>query len=205
MAAERIDILARGVIVVAGHVLVCRALDAAGSPRYAYLPGGHVEPGESAADAVARELLEEAGLAVEVGACVHVHEQRFSQRKKNQAKKSGTVERHEYTLTFLARIRPAVANVFHVEHPPTVLPSTTPTTPAAPRPQLPPVASLEPHIDFAWLPLDGIAAAHSSAVALRPDAHARWLALHAPALTRGDTPPTTIATERAPAHPNAPA
>ncbi|MBW2493240.1 MAG: NUDIX domain-containing protein [Deltaproteobacteria bacterium] len=37
------------------------------------LPGGHVEPGESVAQAVAREVLEETGFAIEVGRLVGVY------------------------------------------------------------------------------------------------------------------------------------
>ncbi len=37
------------------------------------LPGGHVEPGESVAQAVAREVLEETGFAVEVGRLIGVY------------------------------------------------------------------------------------------------------------------------------------
>jgi mutator protein MutT len=52
-----------------GHALVGRraadALDAAGLDEF---PGGKVEPGESPADAAARECLEEAGIAVSIDA-----------------------------------------------------------------------------------------------------------------------------------------
>ena len=45
------------------RVLLCRNV----KHGYCYLPGGHVEFGESAAGALAREFLEESGLRVRVG------------------------------------------------------------------------------------------------------------------------------------------
>jgi 8-oxo-dGTP pyrophosphatase MutT (NUDIX family) len=65
-----IEMISRGVLVEHGRVLVCRNL----TKGHAYLPGGHIEPGETAAEAVARELAEEAGLAVRVGGCLVVAE-----------------------------------------------------------------------------------------------------------------------------------
>ncbi|MEL6797848.1 MAG: NUDIX domain-containing protein [Planctomycetota bacterium] len=56
------EVIARGLIIEAGKVLVCQNL----AKGYSYLPGGHVDPGETAAAALAREFLEECGLGVEV-------------------------------------------------------------------------------------------------------------------------------------------
>lgn len=75
----------------AGRMLLCRNQ----KHDYTYLPGGHVEPGETAADALAREFTEETGLRVRVGALILANENLFEQRGK---------PRHEYSL------------VFHVEH-----------------------------------------------------------------------------------------
>lgn len=93
--ATKIETLARGVLVDGrGRILLCRDL----RRDYLYLPGGHVEPGETAASALLRELAEETDLPtarLAVGGLGLVAEQLFEQR--------GT-RRHEYSL------------VFHVEH-----------------------------------------------------------------------------------------
>lgn len=88
---SEIEVLARGIAWREGRVLLCRNL----KHGYTYLPGGHVEPHESAAEACSREFMEETGMAVLVGAPLLASELRFTQRGKR---------RHEITL------------VFHVEH-----------------------------------------------------------------------------------------
>ncbi len=86
-----IETIARGVAVSDHSVLLCHDLRGG----YAYLPGGHVEFGESAEDALAREFLEECGEPVAVGSLITTFENRFIQRGK---------PRHELNL------------MFHVEH-----------------------------------------------------------------------------------------
>lgn len=93
MPQSTIEVIARGVWWWRDQLLVCRNL----KHGYSYLPGGHVEFGESCADALRREFQEEAGIVPEVGAMLAVIELRFNQRGR---------ERHE------------VSTVFHVKHGP---------------------------------------------------------------------------------------
>ena len=87
---KEIEVLARGICLREGQILLCRNRGA----DYWYLPGGHVEPGESAERALRREFLEETGKAVGVGRLVLVHENRFVQKGKS---------RHEYSFVFEVR------------------------------------------------------------------------------------------------------
>lgn len=87
-----IEFIARGVLLNEGRILVCTNL----TRGYHYLPGGHVEFGESAAQALARELIEETGLRLKPDRLLLVAEERFH---------NGARPRHEVNL------------VFHVEHP----------------------------------------------------------------------------------------
>ena len=58
-----IETIARGVCVRGGKVLLCRAKGGATT----YLPGGHIEFGETGRKALVREIKEELGLAAEAG------------------------------------------------------------------------------------------------------------------------------------------
>jgi 8-oxo-dGTP diphosphatase len=56
---NNIHILSRAVIIDQGHILLCKALDLPIS--FYFLPGGHIEHGESVRTALLRELVEETG------------------------------------------------------------------------------------------------------------------------------------------------
>lgn len=61
---QNIHVLSRAVVIDQGHILVCQTLDLPIS--FYFLPGGHVEYGESVENTVLRELREEAGVEAKV-------------------------------------------------------------------------------------------------------------------------------------------
>ena len=73
-----IETIARGVCRRDGLLLLCRAK---GSDT-TYLPGGHVEFGETGREALAREMREECGLDVRTGEFLGVVENSFVQHGK---------------------------------------------------------------------------------------------------------------------------
>ncbi len=85
-----IEFIARGLVMRGNSVLICRNR----AHNYGFLPGGHVEFGESAATAVAREIEEEAGLSCKVGPLLFISENTFHSK----------------------RVHHEVNWVFHVEH-----------------------------------------------------------------------------------------
>ncbi len=91
-----IEVIARGCLVEESRVLLCRNL----KHGYLFLPGGHVEFGESAAVAVAREFLEESGLVVRVRELALASEGVFTTKKHLH---------HEVNLVFLVE-RPGAAS-----------------------------------------------------------------------------------------------
>lgn len=73
-----IEVVARGVLSRQGKVLLCRAKGG----RRTYLPGGHVDFGETAREALVREMKEECALDVTVGDFLGVLESTFVQDGK---------------------------------------------------------------------------------------------------------------------------
>lgn len=119
-ATPSIEVIARGLLFRGGAILLCQNT----KHGYFYLPGGHVDPSETAINACIREFIEETGLAVRA---IDPDAARPDLIAEVLFQQSGR-PRHEYTL------------VFHVEHVPTDA-----------YPELPEqVASVEPGLAFAW-------------------------------------------------------
>ena len=73
---KHIETIARGVCIVDGKVLLCLPKDRS----YSYLPGGHIEFGETGREALVREMKEETGLDATAGRFLGVVESRFVQK-----------------------------------------------------------------------------------------------------------------------------
>jgi len=74
----RTEIIARGVCVKNGKILLCRNR----GKKHAYLPGGHIEHRERAQDALAREIREELGLDAKVTRFLGCAENCFQPKKR---------------------------------------------------------------------------------------------------------------------------
>lgn len=76
-----IETIARGVCIQNGKVLLCRAKGGATT----YLPGGHIEFGETGRQALVREIKEEMGVDATAGVFLGVVENQFRQHGKPHA------------------------------------------------------------------------------------------------------------------------
>ena len=89
---QHIETIARGVCIIDGKVLLCLPKDRS----YSYLPGGHIEFGETGREALVREMKEETGLDATAGELLGVVESSFVQKG----------ERHcEINLIYEMRLR----------------------------------------------------------------------------------------------------
>jgi ADP-ribose pyrophosphatase YjhB (NUDIX family) len=164
MPPTPIEFIARGLFVHRTHCLVCW------NPKggYGYLPGGHIESEEPAEAALAREMIEETGLACRVGPLLLTHENRFRTRKRAH---------HELNLVFAAELTDraflaADSKMCHVaqSHKTAISPSQKGSkTKISLLTPPPPILSAEPHLTFKWL-----TASQFQKVDIRPDPMAKW-------------------------------
>lgn len=89
---KNIHVLSRGVILDQDHILLCKTLDL--PVNFYFLPGGHVEHGESVIETVERELLEESGFKCRVKRMLGCLEYSF------EPGYSSICHNHEYNFIF---------------------------------------------------------------------------------------------------------
>jgi ADP-ribose pyrophosphatase YjhB (NUDIX family) len=75
---RKIEIIVRGVCVANKSILLCHGKNAS----YTYLPGGHVEFGETVSSALKRELKEEMGVPIRIKRFLGCFENHFKQKGK---------------------------------------------------------------------------------------------------------------------------
>lgn len=92
------ELIARGIFIQDGALLVNRSQNAKTGENYCALPGGHVDKGESCRMALVRELEEELGCGALAGDLVFVSESVYAGRHENDSK------RHEVVLYFTAQL-----------------------------------------------------------------------------------------------------
>ena len=89
---NNIHVLSRGVIIDQDHILVCKTLDL--SIPFYFLPGGHVEHGESVETPLLRELVEESGAECRIKRFLGCLEYSF------EPGHSSICHNHEYNFIF---------------------------------------------------------------------------------------------------------
>lgn len=86
-----IELIVRALVIKNRRILVCQTI----GKDYFFLPGGHVEFGESVQEAIRRELYEETGAILKVAQFIGAVENIFTQEGKS---------RHEVSVVFHADI-----------------------------------------------------------------------------------------------------
>ncbi|MBI5401125.1 MAG: NUDIX domain-containing protein [Candidatus Yonathbacteria bacterium] len=100
---RNIECIARAVIEEDGKILLCRGK---GNANW-FFPGGHIEEGESAPEALVREIKEELGEESEV--------KRFIGASENKFEKDGTMT-HEINLVFEVNLLSDSGRVSQEDH-----------------------------------------------------------------------------------------
>lgn len=91
---KKIEFITRGFIFQNGKVLLCKRKDR----DYYFFPGGHIEFGESSADALKREIREEVDIDVLNADFIGISENIFSDKFENGEK------HHEINIVFAAEV-----------------------------------------------------------------------------------------------------
>jgi ADP-ribose pyrophosphatase YjhB (NUDIX family) len=123
------EIIVRAIIVQDGKLLVNKSRNKKTGDEYFALPGGHVDPGESCAVALIRELQEELAAEIYIHDMCFVSESIYPGRKKNES------QRHELVLYFHSSLTTAL------------LADETP------------IKSPEADKNFGWLPFEDLSSA----------------------------------------------
>lgn len=89
---DKIHVLSRAVIIDQEHILLCKTIDL--KKNFYFLPGGHVEHGESVETSLLRELAEETGAVCEIKRFLGCLEYSF---EPNQ---NSICHNHEYNFVF---------------------------------------------------------------------------------------------------------
>jgi 8-oxo-dGTP pyrophosphatase MutT (NUDIX family) len=99
---QNIHVLSRAVVIDQDQILLCKTVGL--SPDFFFLPGGHIEQGESAENAVLRELLEESGFTFSIRRFLGLLEYSF------EPGKNSICHSHECNLIFEAHTPDVQAN-----------------------------------------------------------------------------------------------
>ncbi len=97
------ELIARAVIVTDEHLLLARQRGKA----WFFLPGGHVDPGEGAGDALLRELREELGAAVRITGFAGAVEHTYT---------DDGISHRELNLVFAVELTDTAAATSHEDH-----------------------------------------------------------------------------------------
>lgn len=91
---DHIETIARGVAIKDGKILLCKAKGGSST----YLPGGHIELGETGREALVREIKEETGLNSTTGRFLGIVENSFIQKGKKHSEINLVYELNVETL-----------------------------------------------------------------------------------------------------------
>ena len=91
---DKIHVLSRAVMIDQNKILLCKTLDLA--VNFYFLPGGHIEHGESAETALLRELMEETGAPCKIKRFLGCLEYSF------EPEQNSICHNHEYSFIFEA-------------------------------------------------------------------------------------------------------